>query len=154
MGVNNNNPCPICGSIYSEYAGAYLSTCRGCGNTFDAKAWTWEKIKPVTPKTEKEIVCPCCGERRSESGKELCSICATPELEYSTGMPLVKKAAIKVFDHLIEQTRNGEFDKKFESIVELEQQARDMKEVLEWILDGSNVYRHSKVRTKIKEVLK
>ena len=90
MGVNNDNPCPICGSIYSEYAGAYLSTCRGCGNTFDAKAWTWEKTKPTKIETSKNF----------------------------------------------------------------EQQARDMKEVLEWILDGSNVYRHSKVRTKIKEVLK
>ena len=45
MGVNNDNPCPICGSVYSEYAGEYLSTCRGCGNTFDAKEWKWHSVR-------------------------------------------------------------------------------------------------------------
>ena len=41
MGVNNDNPCPECGSVYSEYQGNNLFACRGCDNYYktDTKEW-------------------------------------------------------------------------------------------------------------------
>jgi len=47
MGVNNDNPCPICGNIYSDYAGDSIFICRGCENIFNNAIQKWEMTKPV-----------------------------------------------------------------------------------------------------------
>ena len=47
MGVNNDNPCPRCGSVYSDYAGDSIFTCRGCNNIFNNSVKTWEMTKPI-----------------------------------------------------------------------------------------------------------
>lgn len=50
MGVNNDNPCPICDNVYSEYRGDSIFACRGCGNIFNNANKTWEMTKPVVIK--------------------------------------------------------------------------------------------------------
>ena len=44
MGVNNDNPCPVCDNVYSDYHGNSIFTCRGCGNIFNNESKEWENI--------------------------------------------------------------------------------------------------------------
>lgn len=47
MGVNPDNPCPTCGSCYSEYIGENIHKCRHCDNYFDTGTQLWkEKGQP------------------------------------------------------------------------------------------------------------
>jgi hypothetical protein len=47
MGYNPDNPCPVCGSCFSDNIPfrSWNWICRGCGNNFDNKNQIWEKTK-------------------------------------------------------------------------------------------------------------
>jgi len=42
MGVNNDNPCPVCKSVKSDYWGNSIFVCRGCENVFNNENNTWK----------------------------------------------------------------------------------------------------------------
>jgi hypothetical protein len=42
MGVNNDNPCPVCGSIRSGYMGGSIFQCIPCGNAFNNETKQWK----------------------------------------------------------------------------------------------------------------
>jgi len=42
VGVNNDNPCPVCDNVYSDYAGNSIFTCRGCGHMFNNETKVWD----------------------------------------------------------------------------------------------------------------
>lgn len=41
MGVNNDNPCPICGCVYSQWIGGNEHICKICGNIYNTKLESW-----------------------------------------------------------------------------------------------------------------
>ena len=42
MGVNSNNHCPICGSVYSSWIGNDDHKCSQCGNIYNTATETWK----------------------------------------------------------------------------------------------------------------
>ena len=50
MGVNPDNPCPKCGSIYSDNTMGYLWACRRCGAIYDNSSRKWDDVtKEASP---------------------------------------------------------------------------------------------------------
>jgi hypothetical protein len=45
MGLSNANPCPVCGSVYSDYSGNSIFNCRGCNNIFNNATQKWNRLE-------------------------------------------------------------------------------------------------------------
>jgi len=82
--------------------------------------------------TQSKQPCPCCGERLPENGKELCSRCDTlpsqSELEYSSGMPLMKDEEMKPYKDIAILQR--EMNDQAQEIINRDKEISELKDII------------------------
>ena len=66
MGVNSDNPCPVCGNFRTTYIGGDDHKCGVCGNVFNTKKWEWEHPKDFGKILEKYHACKDMHRERGE----------------------------------------------------------------------------------------